>query len=63
VMMDLDVMGAMKGKTMTAAGETMGEGPTAPHPFAPAQIDDSGATDVIEEAEKDPETPGESTED
>ena len=28
VMMDMDVMGAMKGQTMEAAGEGMGEGPT-----------------------------------
>jgi molecular chaperone DnaK/molecular chaperone HscA len=31
----------MHGKTMAAAGESMGEGPTAPHPFAKAQIEDS----------------------
>ena len=39
LMMDTAVSGAMKGKTMAAAGESMGEGPTAPHPFAKAQID------------------------
>jgi molecular chaperone DnaK/molecular chaperone HscA len=37
-MMDNAVSGAMQGKTMEAAGESMGEGPTAPHPFAKAQI-------------------------
>jgi molecular chaperone DnaK/molecular chaperone HscA len=39
LMMDAAVSGAMKGKTMSSAGEDMGEGPTAPHPFAKAQID------------------------
>ncbi len=38
LMMDDAVSGAMQGKTMAAAGESMGEGPTAPHPFAKAQI-------------------------
>jgi molecular chaperone DnaK/molecular chaperone HscA len=41
LMMDSAVSGAMKGKTMESAGEAMGEGPTAPHPFAKAQIDSS----------------------
>jgi Fe-S protein assembly chaperone HscA len=41
LMMDNAVSGAMQGKTMAAAGEGMGEGPTAPHPFAKAQIDSS----------------------
>jgi molecular chaperone DnaK/molecular chaperone HscA len=41
LMMDDAVSGAMQGKTMEAAGESMGEGPTAPHPFAKAQIDES----------------------
>ncbi len=40
VMMDMDVMGAMKGQTMQAAGEGMGEGPTAPHPFAKAEFEE-----------------------
>ena len=39
LMMDTAVSGAMQGKTMEAAGESMGEGPTAPHPFAKADID------------------------
>ncbi len=38
LMMDTAVGGAMKGKTMASAGESMGEGPTAPHPFAKAEI-------------------------
>jgi Fe-S protein assembly chaperone HscA len=41
LMMDSAVSGAMKGKTMESAGESMGEGPSAPHPFAKAQIDNS----------------------
>ena len=41
IMMDTAVSGAMTGKTMEAAGESIGEGPTAPHPFAKADIDDS----------------------
>jgi molecular chaperone DnaK/molecular chaperone HscA len=41
LMMDTAVSGAMQGKTMEAAGESIGKGPTAPHPFAKAQIDDS----------------------
>jgi Fe-S protein assembly chaperone HscA len=38
LMMDNAVSGAMHGKTMAAAGESMGDGPTAPHPFAKAEI-------------------------
>jgi molecular chaperone DnaK/molecular chaperone HscA len=38
LMMDNAVSGAMHGKTMEAAGESMGDGPAAPHPFAKAQI-------------------------
>ena len=41
LMMDSAVGGALQGKTMGAAGESMGEGPSAPHPFAKAEIDDS----------------------
>jgi len=41
MMMDMDVMGAMKGRTMESAGESMGEGPSAPHPFAKAQFDET----------------------
>ena len=41
VMMDTEVTGAMKGQTMEAAGAGMGEGPSAPHPFAKAEFDES----------------------
>ena len=40
LMMDAAVSGELRGKTMQSAGETLGEGPTAPHPFAPAEIND-----------------------
>ncbi|NYF91343.1 Fe-S protein assembly chaperone HscA [Tunturiibacter empetritectus] len=68
LMMDTAVSGAMQGKTMEAAGESMGEGPTAPHPFAKAQVSSSrSGADVeatkIEESVKDEATAGESTED
>ena len=43
IMMDTAVSGAMKGKTMEAAGTALGEDVSAPHPFAPAQIEDSEA--------------------
>ncbi len=66
LMMDTAVSGALGGKTMQAAGEGLGEGPSAPHPFAPAEIEES-ATDTpgtdLKQAEENPETPGESTED
>jgi molecular chaperone DnaK/molecular chaperone HscA len=45
VMMDTEVMGAMKGQTMEAAGAGMGEAPTAPHPFAKAEFDERPDTD------------------
>ncbi|NYF78925.1 Fe-S protein assembly chaperone HscA [Granulicella arctica] len=41
LMMDTAVSGAMKGQTMQSAGENLGEGPTAPHPFAKAEISDA----------------------
>ncbi len=72
IMMDTAVTGALGGKTMHAAGETLGSGlgaaPSAPHPFAPAQIRDGGivretSADVIVRAEGDPATAGESIED
>jgi molecular chaperone DnaK/molecular chaperone HscA len=40
LMMDTEVMGAMKGQTMQAAGANLGEAPTAPHPFAKAEFED-----------------------
>jgi Fe-S protein assembly chaperone HscA len=50
LMMDTEVMGAMKGQTMQAAGEGMGEGPTAPHPIAKAQFEEN-ETDAEEGTE------------
>jgi len=41
LMMDSAVTGALGGKTMQSASEGLGDGPTAPHPFAKADIDDS----------------------
>jgi molecular chaperone DnaK (HSP70) len=68
LMMDSTLAGAMTGKTMAAAGESIGEGLTAPHPFAKAQVlSSTPKTDVeaekIEESVKDEATAGESTED
>ena len=64
LMMDASVTGAMKGQTMGSAGEAMGQGlgdaPSAPHAFAPAQITGENA---LEKAERDVDTPGESMED
>ena len=62
IMMDSAVTGALQGKTMESAGEQMGEAPSAPHPFAKAQIE-SSQPNVVTAAEQDPETPGDSTED
>jgi Fe-S protein assembly chaperone HscA len=66
LMMDSAVAGAMKGKTMEAAGESIGEGVTAPHPFAKAQVlsaDADSEAEKIEDSVKDEATAGESTED
>jgi molecular chaperone DnaK/molecular chaperone HscA len=68
LMMDSTLAGAMTGKTMTAAGESIGEGPTAPHPFAKAEINSSkreidAETKKIEDSVHDEATAGESTED
>jgi Fe-S protein assembly chaperone HscA len=38
LMMDAAVSSAIQGETMDSAGDKLGEGPTAPHPFAPAEI-------------------------
>jgi Fe-S protein assembly chaperone HscA len=38
LMMDSAVANAIQGQTMESAGEKLGEGPTIPHPFAPAEI-------------------------
>ena len=43
LMMDSAVGGAMKGKTMASAGESMGAGPSAPHPFAKAEFKENDA--------------------
>ncbi len=55
LMMDSAIGGAMRGQTMAAAGEGMGQGlgsaPSAPHGFAKAEVEESE------------ETPGEPTED
>ncbi len=68
LMMDSAVTGALGGKTMQAASEGLGEGPSAPHPFAPAQIESTlprepEPENAIEQAEADPDTPGKSTKD
>jgi molecular chaperone DnaK/molecular chaperone HscA len=63
IMMDSAVSGALQGKTMGSASESMGEGPSAPHPFAKAEIEESRPKSLIESAEANPETPGESEED
>ncbi len=39
LMMDQTVTAALGGKTMESAGEKLGEGPAAPHPFAKAEIE------------------------
>jgi molecular chaperone DnaK/molecular chaperone HscA len=61
IMMDSAVSGAMKGQTLELAGQGMGEGPSAPHAFAPAEFQQPEP--AIEKAERDVDTPGESTED
>ncbi len=38
LMMDSAVSSAIRGETMESADEKLGEGPTAPHPIAPAEI-------------------------
>jgi molecular chaperone DnaK len=39
LMMDSAVSEAIKGKTMTGAGADLGDGPSAPHPIAPAEFE------------------------
>ncbi|MBI2682513.1 MAG: Fe-S protein assembly chaperone HscA [Acidobacteriales bacterium] len=39
LMMDSAVADALHGKTMDSAGDELGEGPSAPHPIAPAEIE------------------------
>ena len=38
LMMNQTVTSALGGETMASAGEKLGEGPSAPHPFAKAEI-------------------------
>ncbi len=57
LMMDSAVSGAMKGQTMTAAGEKMGQGPTAPHPFAKAEVVEAEQADQRHRETEAPETP------
>ncbi len=57
LMMDAAVGGAMKGQTMGAAGEKMGEGPTAPHPFAKADVVEAERADAKDREPNAPETP------
>ena len=45
LMMDSDVMSAMKGQTMDAAGESMGADLTAPHAFAKAEFDEDSVAE------------------
>jgi molecular chaperone DnaK/molecular chaperone HscA len=52
VMMDTEVMGAMKGQTMEAAGAGMGDAPHAPHPFAKAEFDEGEGKDEDEEEDE-----------
>jgi Fe-S protein assembly chaperone HscA len=67
LMMDSAVSGAMKGQTMAAAGASMGDAPTAPHPFAKAEINGSELTvpqqNLVTLGQQNPLTPEESTED
>jgi molecular chaperone DnaK/molecular chaperone HscA len=67
LMMDSAVSGAMKGQTMAAAGASMGDGPTAPHPFAKAEINgaelNAPQQNLVTLGQQNPLTPEESTED
>ena len=54
--MDSAVTGALSGKTMAAAGESLaanqqGATPTAPHAFAKAEVQSSTPTNALEAAE------------
>ncbi len=63
IMMDSAVTGALAGKTMQAAGESigqgMGEAPTAPHVFAKAQFN---KPDEVGKTEQNPRGPSDSNE-
>jgi molecular chaperone DnaK/molecular chaperone HscA len=45
LMMDSEVMGAMKGQTMEAAGEGLGTDVTAPHAFAKAEFEEDSVAE------------------
>ena len=60
IMMDSAVTGAIGGQTMQSAGETLGAGPTAPHPFAKAEF---SGDDKIEPTQYPDDIAGESKED
>jgi molecular chaperone DnaK/molecular chaperone HscA len=57
LMMDSTLAGAMKGQTMDSAGESMGEGPSAPHPFAKAEFDDGAEAGEKLGTDQDQEAP------
>jgi Fe-S protein assembly chaperone HscA len=57
LMMDTAVSGALTGKTMEAAGKDLGQGPTAPHPFAKADIDESESPKTDSSPSKDDPDP------
>lgn len=67
IMMDAAVSGAMTGKTMKDAGEALGSDVSAPHPFAPAQINSSPSLSPSQTSdaptEEKTDLPGESSED
>jgi molecular chaperone DnaK len=66
IMMDSAVTGALGGKTMSAAGESIdakGTAPSAPHAFKKAEFEDAEPIDELQAAKADPDTPGKSTED
>jgi molecular chaperone DnaK/molecular chaperone HscA len=46
LMMDNEVMSAMKGQTMSAASEGLGTAPTAPHAFAKAEFEEDTEADT-----------------
>lgn len=52
VMMDTAVSSALHGQTMQGAGEKLGSGPSAPHPFAKAQIENSPAAQETKKFEE-----------
>jgi molecular chaperone DnaK len=55
VMMDTEVTGAMKGQTMTAASASMGQGPSAPHPFAKAEFEEDKKSEDTKPDDSDPD--------